>query len=267
MLANGEVNLRGGTLSIKALNWAWEQPTSSSGQKLVLLALADHANDDGHCWPGMKRIADKCDMSARQVSTHVTNLEKAGILTTNRRMKDNNQYSTYDYQLNFASGSLLPVEADFQRNSTSGGQQKPTSGGLAEADFRTEPSVSNRKKEPSVSSSSDDDAFQQFWQTYPRKVGKDAARTALKRALKKTDLETILTGLHLYNLTRPKETQFVVHPTTWLNQGRWADEPDQPPQPEKPLAPSRPVQYCGNCWNGWIELADDTLTPCPCTHP
>lgn len=212
-------------MSIKALNWAWEQPTSSSGQKLVLLALADHANDDGHCWPGMKRIADKCDMSARQVSTHVSNLEKAGILTTNRRMKDNNQYSTYDYQLNFSSGSLLPVEGDFQRNSTSDGQQKSTSGGPAEADFRTEPSVINRKKEPSVITSSNDDAFKNWWKLYPRKVGKGQARKAFNAALNKTDLDTLTSKLLEYKqlmIGQPEE--YIVHASTWLNGERWEDD-------------------------------------------
>lgn len=250
-------------MSIKALNWAWEQATTSSGQKLVLLALADHANDDGHCWPGMKRIADKCAMSARQVSSHVANLEKAGLVTLNRRIKENNQYSTYDYQLNFASGSLLPVEADFQRKPTSGTQQKPTSGGPAEADFRTEPSVKNRKKEPSVSSSSDDDGFEDWWKHYPRKVGKGQARRAWKAALKKTDIATLTVTLALYKqMIAGKDETYIAHPATWLNGERWLD---QPVTPEETVAAPPPIQYCGTCWNGWIEQPDDTLTPCPCT--
>lgn len=212
-------------MSIKALNWAWEQATTSSGQKLVLLALADHANDDGHCWPGMKRIADKCAMSARQVSSHVANLEKAGLVSLNRRIKDNNQYSTYDYQLNFASGSLLPAEADFQRKPTSGTQQKPTSGGPAEADFRTEPSVKNRKKEPSVSSSSDDDGFKDWWKLYPRKVGKGQAYKAFKAAKKKTSLETLMEKVAEYKQIMDGEPEeYIVHPSTWLNGERWEDD-------------------------------------------
>ncbi|MEL7820991.1 helix-turn-helix domain-containing protein, partial [Pseudomonas aeruginosa] len=43
-------------MSIKAMNWAWEQPLSPV-PKLVLMALADNADDHGYCWPKMKTIA------------------------------------------------------------------------------------------------------------------------------------------------------------------------------------------------------------------
>ncbi|HEY7821260.1 MAG TPA: helix-turn-helix domain-containing protein, partial [Acidimicrobiia bacterium] len=65
-------------MSIEALNWAWEQSCPNPTSKLVLMALADHANSDGECWPAMKRIAQLSGISPRQVSTHITNLEALG---------------------------------------------------------------------------------------------------------------------------------------------------------------------------------------------
>jgi hypothetical protein len=126
------------------------------------------------------------------------------------------------------------------------------------------PLEQTKRKNSKKSSSSVDDGFNQFWQLYPRKVGKDGAHTAFKRAIKKTSLETILAGLHLYNLTRPKETHYIAHPTTWLNQGRWADEQENLHTTNNP-DPQPVWQPCGNCWNGWIEQPDNTLAPCPCT--
>lgn len=118
---------------------------------------------------------------------------------------------------------------------------------------------SNDKK----SSSSVDDGFTEFWAMYPRKVGKGGALTAYRRARKKADHQTIITGLHLYTLTCPKEPHYIAHPTTWLNQERWADETENL-QPTNNPEPGPQWEPCGKCWNGWIELDDQTLTPCTC---
>lgn len=68
--------------------------------------------------------------------------------------------------------------------------------------------------------------FDQFWEQYPRKVGKLAAQKAFSRATKLTTVETINSALrNLQKEMRGKDQQFIPHPATWLNQGRWDDEP------------------------------------------
>ena len=245
-------------MSIRAMSWAWEQATTSSGAKLVLLALADHANDDGVCWPGMKRIAEKCGMSSRQVSNHVTGLEECGLISTSRRCRDDHKYSTYLYQLNLASsGSGVPV-----------GQRKSASSGPAEVGFRAEPSVENRQLEPSLSSSSVDDGFEQFWTIYPRKVGKGAALKAWKKARKTASSEQIIAACNLYAaLRRTEDPQYTAHPATWLNQERWLDETMNPEQPEPDIIIPA-WEPCSKCNNGWLYEFDDKgyeyARPCEC---
>ena len=58
----------------------WETPCDSASQKLVLLALADNANDESVCWPSIATIARKCDLSARGVQTQIRKLENSRIL-------------------------------------------------------------------------------------------------------------------------------------------------------------------------------------------
>ena len=60
-----------------------------SGQKMVLLALCDHANDDGECYPSQKKLAKKCSMSSRAISNHIKWLHDCGILESERRQTTN----------------------------------------------------------------------------------------------------------------------------------------------------------------------------------
>lgn len=64
--------------------------------------------------------------------------------------------------------------------------------------------------------------FVQFWQAYPRKVGKGQARTAFKAARKKVALPVLLAAL-AEQAPRWSEPQFIPHPATWLNGERWED--------------------------------------------
>jgi hypothetical protein len=73
--------------------------------------------------------------------------------------------------------------------------------------------------------------FDEFWRSYPRKVGKQAAAKAYARALKAATHERIMSGVEDYRIRMAgKDPQYVAHPATWLNGGRWEDEPDTPQQ-------------------------------------
>lgn len=74
--------------------------------------------------------------------------------------------------------------------------------------------------------------FDTFWAQYPRKVGKQAALRAYKKSLKMTTAEKILDGVQLLKReTAGKEPDFIPHAATWLNAGRWDDEPTNSSRP------------------------------------
>ena len=75
-------------MSVKLMSKAWEMDIPS-GQKMVLLALCDHANDDGECYPSQKKLAKKCSMSSRAISNHIKWLHDCGILESERRQTTN----------------------------------------------------------------------------------------------------------------------------------------------------------------------------------
>jgi len=69
--------------------------------------------------------------------------------------------------------------------------------------------------------------FEDFWQVYPRKVGKEAARRSWAKIKNKPlVLEQIKAALSWQTKSEQwAKPQFVPHPATYLNQGRWQDEP------------------------------------------
>lgn len=73
-------------MSVKLMAKAWEL-NLSQGEKLVLLTLCDHANDDGICYPSQEYLAQKCSMSPRSLIDQINKLKKYGILTVERRQK------------------------------------------------------------------------------------------------------------------------------------------------------------------------------------
>jgi hypothetical protein len=58
----------------------WALPLNDS-EKIVLLALADCANDEGHCWPGMRSLVAKCSKSERTIQGAIQRLVDGGHLT------------------------------------------------------------------------------------------------------------------------------------------------------------------------------------------
>lgn len=118
-----------------------------------------------------------------------------------------------------------------------GGRPSQTKGGVIEQE--NPPLLFPKTPPPSSSSSSsssdtpftpkgDDDQFEAFWTTYPRKVGKDAARKAFDKRKPTDDLLRKMLDAIRRQARSPgwqkDGGQFIPHPSTWLNEGRWMDD-------------------------------------------
>ena len=69
--------------------WAFDVADCDSAlDKLVLLALADEADDDGgSCYPSLRRISERTNLSQGAVRNHVATLEASGIIEVFRPAK------------------------------------------------------------------------------------------------------------------------------------------------------------------------------------
>ena len=70
-----------------------------------------------------------------------------------------------------------------------------------------------------------DDLFDLFWQAYPKRVGKDAARKAFEKRKPNEELvQAMVKAIGQQQKTDSWIKGFVPNPATWLNDGRWQDE-------------------------------------------
>jgi hypothetical protein len=72
--------------------WDAELPPS---EKLVLLALADAANDEGRCWPSVSTIERKSGQGERTVRRAIQALIKKGHLTQRQRLGTSPLYDVH----------------------------------------------------------------------------------------------------------------------------------------------------------------------------
>jgi hypothetical protein len=79
-------------MSIQVMSAVWKDSKQKGSSLLLLLAFADHAGDDGFCWPGYEHLAKKIRMSTRSVSRLVEQLEKDKELHVIRKQGEHNWY-------------------------------------------------------------------------------------------------------------------------------------------------------------------------------
>ena len=140
-------------MSVTVSDAAWYHSEASGNVLLVLLSLADQANDDGWCWPGHESIASRCRLSRRTVQRAIDTLAELGEVEVERRGRQRTNLYRIRTDVLRAKARVLPHPSG--QNGTSPPVDipqgdAPTAGGDAPPVAR-EPSV----EEPSVSREED----------------------------------------------------------------------------------------------------------------
>src|SRR5574337_931876 len=65
-------------MSIKIASRVWEHSPQSGAPLLILLALADFANDEGLCWPLVSTLAKKSRLGDRATQKWLSQLQDSG---------------------------------------------------------------------------------------------------------------------------------------------------------------------------------------------
>ena len=195
---------------------AMKQTGLKPAAKIVLYWLADHHNEStGACFPSLKTLAKECEMDVASIKRHLANLEASGLIQRTQRQRENGSQTSTQYTLHLLEPSAQNAPAPSAKCATP----------LAQNDPPHNLGIYNLGNEPNISCAMD--GFAEFWQRYPRRIGKAAARKAYAKALKVGTHDDIMFGLsqQMPSLAS-REQQYIPHPSTWLNQERWNDDAD-----------------------------------------
>lgn len=233
----------------------WEMSRQSGSDLLMLLAIADFADDNGNAYPAVTTLAEKCRMTQRNANLILANLKKSGelIVKQNEGPRWTNRYLV---RLPTPEAGFIPEEPFTLKRTSStpeAGFPKPLKPASDEPSVNhQEPPIAHNAKiprrvcSPSASESADD-GFATFWKQYPKKVAKPQALKAWKKI---NPAGHILADL-IAALEKQKASadwlkdagQFIPHPATWINGRRWEDE--APPTDVQTVAPARNPIFAG----------------------
>lgn len=94
-------------MSVQALSWAFAQELPSSSVKLVLIALANRADEEGVCYPSIGWIAQMSSQSERTCQRAIAELIELGFIVKTTQYRDNGSQSSNVYQLLIGGGDKL----------------------------------------------------------------------------------------------------------------------------------------------------------------
>jgi hypothetical protein len=233
------------SVKIMAEVWALDLPPN---EKLVTLAHADHANDDGIAYPSRKRIAWKTgytDASIKRINQRLRAkdiLELHGVADPRTgeivRGGRPSRGLVPCYRVQPGRGvkmdPLFPLKGGYPVQE--GGSNASKKG------VRDDPP--NHHREPSVEPSSTTCAFERFWTEYPKRAGGNPKKLARQqwdaRLREGIDPQDLIAAAGRYAACCRTEkiagTRSVLHAATFLGpKERWKDEYRASPSPDEKL--------------------------------
>ena len=264
-------------MSMMLMVKAFGVKVGSASSKLVLLKLADNANDQGECWPSYQHIADQCEMSRRSAMVHIDALCDSGFIEKRTR-KGPKGNSSNVYIVILSGKEVVSPSADSAPPSEQAAPPSAESAPTPSAE--SAPGISNSLEpvsepvsEPLPCASDaaplDDhgkapelysEDFNRFWKAYPSKKNKRTAALKFKKLREKKSTPEFLAFLIEDIECRAKGHEwlknngdYIPHAATYLNQERWND-----PAPNVSAIQSRHTGFADRDYSeGLIEGVSD----------
>jgi DNA-binding PadR family transcriptional regulator len=181
-------------------------------------------NETGYCYASKESLRKHIGVSNGQIYKMIDRLENLGLI---KKHKHTGHLKTTEKWVEVERGDTLQkMENDSPKNGDEPLQKMETLLIKKENEGRIEENPPTPRGEIDVEIVSD---FDQFWKAYPKKTGKVAAEKAFKKAKKNlpptADLIAIIEAQKQQQQWKKDGGQYIPNPATWLNQGRWEDEP------------------------------------------
>ena len=203
-------------------------------EKLILIGLADRADEQGSCYPSKRDLANIAVCSEKTVQRTIQTLQEKGFMKVQARAIDGRQTSNRY----FLSLDRMMQAMVFSRGDTMSprvGHSDSPEGDTMSHEPHIGTSHLTSQKEPhtlrAAASETAGELFEQFRAAYPasrRKTEVKQARSQFTAALKKVDSPQVLIDAAAayanYCQVQGTEPRYIKGMWRWLRDERWTDE-------------------------------------------
>jgi len=183
-------------MSIQALSWSVKKDCDNTTTKLVLILLANYADEKNSCYPSEKHLAKLAGVTDRTIRRSLKWLNENAYLDIIHVKGTSNRY-------------ILRVDASVHTTQ--------------DTDVLTPRTPMSTNTKDKTKDKTDFKKFEEFWDVYPRKVSKHQAQKVFSKIDDK-HYEKIIKATEVFaKETLNTEMRFIPHPATYLNQRRYED--------------------------------------------
>jgi len=210
-------------MSIRVMTAVWAYSKAAGTDLLVLLALADIADDNGECWPSVGYVGRKCRIDPSTARRRIQSLEKLGeviVIHGAGKAKVSGMTPTNRYQITVhmpdevegGDSRVTPTDARGSLAPVPGGSLAPVP-----------PNTSVRHvNDTSLTRGAVENDFAEVWNLYPRKVDRAKALKAYsaqrKAGVAADDL--MAAAKHYAEAMSGTEPRFIKHAATFFGPDR-----------------------------------------------
>lgn len=116
-------------MSNRVLNFVWDRSPSEGTELLVLLSLADQANDEGDCWPSVRSLCKRARIDRRYAQRIIRNLAARGEIEITRRKRPDGSDTSNSYRIILPSDGTAVYRPQGGGLETTGGAVYKPQGG------------------------------------------------------------------------------------------------------------------------------------------
>ena len=177
--------------------------------RLLYAEITALCNKEGYCWAGNQYFADLYEVDKNTVSGWIGQLKTRGYITVQLEYKEGTKQILNRYIRINGEGIHKIIDTSLQKDSYPINE-------IIEVNNTFNNTVNNK------------DYFSQFWDFYPRKAGKEAARKAWEKLQPNEELMTLIANNIKERIDkgewRKDNKSYILHASSFLNQKRWEDE-------------------------------------------
>jgi hypothetical protein len=209
--------------------WVLNLDISDRALRLYVLLVRYADNHTHRAFPSRDTLANRMKCSKASVDRATQELIDQGAISKKQRHN-----SSLVYTVHLTKGVVTPDE---------GGSSPVMRGVVTDDDLTRTTELEPKELEPLNTQASVNEAFNEFWNVYPKHLQKGEARKAFFKAVNRVgDADVILEGARrMASDPNLPVKQFIPYPATWLNRDGWDDEPFPTREPLPGVKPAAEI--------------------------